>query len=119
MASKIQLRRDIRENWENVNPTLSQGELGLEMDTNNIKIGDGVTAWLDLGYYNYLDTGSYAVLVGGNDFIGDQTIDGTLFVTSSTINVISGVGDLQGYVQIDVRNNSNLNAASSDFVATK
>jgi len=51
MASKIQLRRDIRENWENVNPTLSQGELGLEMDTNNIKIGDGVTAWLDLGYW--------------------------------------------------------------------
>jgi hypothetical protein len=118
MASKIQLRRDEKINWENVNPTLSQGELGLEMDTNNIKIGDGVTAWLDLGYYNYLDTGSYAVLNGSNDFIGDQTIDGTLFVTSSTINVISGVGDLQGYVQIDVRNNSNLNAASSDFVAT-
>jgi len=118
MASKIQLRRDIKVNWESVNPTLSQGELGLEMDTNNIKIGDGVTAWLDLAYYNYLDTGSYAVLVGGNDFIGDQTIDGTLFVSSSTIDVISGVGNLQGYVQIGVKNNSNLNAASSDFVAT-
>ena len=118
MASKIQLRRDVRENWEFVNPILSQGELGLEMDTNNIKIGDGVTAWLDLGYYNYLDTGSFAALVGDNYFIGDNTIEGTLFVSGSTNQVISAVANKQGFVEIVVKNESSLNAASADVVAT-
>ena len=27
------------------NPTLAQGELGIELDTGRFKIGDGVTAW--------------------------------------------------------------------------
>ena len=43
MASKIQLRRDVKENWEFVNPVLSQGEPGLQIAENLIKIGDGVT----------------------------------------------------------------------------
>ena len=34
----------------NANPTLAQGELGIELDTGRIKIGDGVTAWNTLKY---------------------------------------------------------------------
>lgn len=52
MASKIQFRRDTAANWASVNPTLSEGELGLEKDTMKYKIGDGVTAWNSLSYYS-------------------------------------------------------------------
>jgi hypothetical protein len=50
MATKIQLRRDTSANWDTINPVLSQGEPGLEVDTGKIKYGDGVTAWLSLAY---------------------------------------------------------------------
>lgn len=50
MAQRIQFRRDTAANWTATNPILAQGELGLEIDTNFFKIGDGATAWNSLGY---------------------------------------------------------------------
>ncbi len=50
MANRIQLRRGGAQEWANANPTLAQGELGIELDTGRIKIGDGVTAWNTLRY---------------------------------------------------------------------
>lgn len=50
MATKIQLRRDSAANWASVNPTLAEGELGIELDTGTFKFGDGSTAWNDLPY---------------------------------------------------------------------
>ena len=52
MADKIQIRRDTAANWTSANPTLAQGELGLETDTSQLKAGTGTTAWTSLGYYN-------------------------------------------------------------------
>lgn len=51
MADIIQLRRDTAANWTSANPTLAQGEIGIETDTLKLKIGDGVTAWSSLAYY--------------------------------------------------------------------
>ncbi|MEJ0072553.1 MAG: hypothetical protein WDN27_00430 [Candidatus Saccharibacteria bacterium] len=50
MAAQIQFRRDTAANWTSNNPTLAQGEVGLETDTNSYKIGDGSTAWNSMGY---------------------------------------------------------------------
>lgn len=50
MATQIQFRRDTSANWTSANPTLAQGELGLETDTSKYKIGDGTTAWTSLAY---------------------------------------------------------------------
>lgn len=50
MALQIQLRRDTAANWTSSNPTLAQGELGIETDTNKFKIGNGSTAWNSLAY---------------------------------------------------------------------
>jgi hypothetical protein len=50
MAVQIQFRRDTAANWTSANPTLAQGELGLETDTARYKIGDGSTAWASLTY---------------------------------------------------------------------
>lgn len=48
--SRIQFRRDIKARWAEVNPVLMEGEVGLEVDTQNIKMGDGEHAWNDLEY---------------------------------------------------------------------
>lgn len=50
MANKIQLRRDTAVNWTTVNPVLSQGEPGVELDTNKWKIGNGTSTWSVLSY---------------------------------------------------------------------
>lgn len=55
MAVQIQLRNDVAANWTSVNPTLAQGEIGIERDTGLMKIGDGSTDWDNLAYSS-LDT---------------------------------------------------------------
>lgn len=50
MANTIKLRRDSAANWSSVNPTLAEGEVGVNLTTGQIKIGDGSTAWNSLNY---------------------------------------------------------------------
>lgn len=50
MPVQIQFRRDTAANWTSNNPTLALGELGLETDTSQIKVGTGSTAWNSLAY---------------------------------------------------------------------
>jgi len=50
MSTQIQFRRDTAANWTSNNPTLAEGEVGLETDTNAYKVGDGSTAWTSLSY---------------------------------------------------------------------
>jgi hypothetical protein len=47
---RIQFRRGTTAQWASENPILAIGELGLELDTAKIKIGDGSTAWASLDY---------------------------------------------------------------------
>lgn len=49
---KVLLRRDSAVNWIVANPILSAGEPGVNLDNNRVKIGDGVTSWIDLMYFN-------------------------------------------------------------------
>ena len=53
MTARIQIRRDTSADWSSTNPTLSEGELGYETNTDKFKIGDGVTAWNSLDYVIY------------------------------------------------------------------
>lgn len=51
--TKIRPRRTTTANWESKNPTLDEREMGFEICTDGsvkMKLGDGVTAWNDLGY---------------------------------------------------------------------
>ena len=50
LESRIQLRNDTVANWSAVNPVLLKGEIGIEIDTRKIKIGDGIVAWENLKY---------------------------------------------------------------------
>lgn len=51
ITATIQLRRDTAADWTTNDPTLLAGEVGLETDTNRLKIGDGATAWSSLDYF--------------------------------------------------------------------
>ena len=73
MAVQIQLRRDIASDWTSNNPTLAEGEMGVETDTNKYKIGDGTTAWASLSYSS-LPSGS--MTTAGGTFTGPVTFDG-------------------------------------------
>jgi hypothetical protein len=50
MAIQIQFRRGTASEWTSANPILAVGEMGLETDTDQFKIGDGTTAWTSLAY---------------------------------------------------------------------
>jgi hypothetical protein len=50
MAIQIQIRRGSASQWSSSNPTLSEGELGVELDTSKFKIGTGAAAWNSLPY---------------------------------------------------------------------
>jgi hypothetical protein len=50
MATRIQIRRDTEANWNSVNPVLAQGELGINLDNNKMKLGNGVDSWTELEY---------------------------------------------------------------------
>lgn len=57
LKSRLVIRHDTKENWLLANPTLLNGEMGIEIDGSkyNIKFGDGSTAWQDLPYAYNLD----------------------------------------------------------------
>jgi len=112
MANRIQIRRDSEDNWERINPTLSDGELGLNYDNNQIKIGDGTNTWTSL---------SYSSSSTGNVTFSDQVIVGTgdidgggsgLYLSpgaNSTANLqylrVRG-GDDSGHIHLDTGNNT-------------
>lgn len=76
MTYTIKLRRSLASDWTAVNPVLSEGEFGYELDTRNFKIGDGLSAWNVLEYVidendrmpdaSLLDDGEILITFGGN-----------------------------------------------------
>ena len=58
LLRRIQLRRDTVDNWSAINPVLAEGEIGYETTgSNRIKIGNGVTGWNSIPYFNVGPTG--------------------------------------------------------------
>ncbi len=55
---KIRARRDLAATWTSKNPVLGLGEIGFEIDTRKLKIGDGSSSWTVLDYVAY-DVGAH------------------------------------------------------------
>lgn len=79
MATQIQLRGDTSTNWATTNPTLADREFGYETNTGAAKIGDGITDWNDLDYFQ---TGGSGGPVQSDD-ITDATIIGKGLLTAA------------------------------------
>ncbi len=52
IKTTFQLRRGLSYDWADLNPILASGEPGFEIDTNKLKIGNGVYHYNDLEYIN-------------------------------------------------------------------
>lgn len=50
MAIQIKLRRGSSSEWSSLNPVLQNGEIVIETDTRQVKIGDGTTSYNSLSY---------------------------------------------------------------------
>ena len=50
-TARLRLRRDTASAWTAANPVLLLGEVGIETDTRNFKVGNGSSAWSALSYY--------------------------------------------------------------------
>ena len=99
MANRIQLRRGGAQEWANANPTLAQGELGIELDTGRFKIGDGVTAWNSLRYERPIEsTSNTANTLVQRDADGNfsaGTITSTLIGNASTASRLASTRQIQ------------------------
>ena len=99
MANRIQLRRGGAQEWANSNPTLAQGELGIELDTGRFKIGDGVTAWNSLRYERPVEsTSNTANTLVQRDADGNfaaGTITSTLIGNASTASRLASTRQFQ------------------------
>ena len=75
MSIHIMTRRDTAANWTANNPTLREGEEGLEMDTKQYKVGDGFTDWQNLPYWNSrpqiktVDTTTYTLTAADETYL--------------------------------------------------
>ena len=47
---QLQFRRGTSSQWSTANPVLASGEMGIETDTDQFKIGNGTLAWSSLSY---------------------------------------------------------------------
>ncbi len=103
--ARYQFRRDTSTNWTSNNPLLLEGEMGIELDTDQFKIGDGVLTWNDLPYGGLRgENGTIGVdglsayeIAVNNGFVGteSQWLD--------SLQGVSGVDGLSAY-QIAVNN---------------
>ena len=113
MASIIQIRRDTATNWTSANPTLAQGELGLETDTLKIKAGDGSTAWNSASYL--INTGGYAAYSDATaNFTGNLQKSGSPVVTAA----YTGDVDVTGELIVDSYNETYAAVTSSSNATT-
>lgn len=76
MAQRIQVRRGTAAQWASANPVLADGEPGLAVDTGELRVGDGVSAWLSLPIPNRASlNATYAPRTTGTEALL-MTLDG-------------------------------------------
>jgi len=83
MSVLIQFRRDTAANWALANPVLASGEMGIETDTDQFKIGNGATPWNSLPYGG-IAGGPGATGATGVGATGATGIQGPVGATGST-----------------------------------
>ena len=95
---RIVSRNDTSSNWENTNPILLTGEIGVENDTAKIKIGDGVATWTELPYASggasliVVENFGELPKVGQNDKLYKVSSTQTLYIWNTLANVYMPLG---------------------------
>jgi len=85
---KMAQRRDTAANWTSANPTLLAGEIGIESDTNKIKLGTGSTAWTSLSYTPWSQVSAYPLV--NADIAAAAAIAYSKLATLTSGNIVLG-----------------------------
>lgn len=73
---QFQFRRGTASEWSSANTVLASGEMGIETDTDQFKIGDGTTAWNILAYGGLTGAQGVQGAVGPQGAAGPQGVQG-------------------------------------------
>ena len=126
--TRIQLRNDLAATWNSKNPVLKKGEIGIEIDTRKMKVGDGTTAWKTLPYMGADANDILAVINENRDTCtqielnqGQTDADGLATITSpkkGDTAIVSKliVGDKKSYTAY-VYNGENWAACDGNYSA--
>jgi hypothetical protein len=124
---QFQFRRDTSTNWTNNNPVLLSGELGIETNTHQFKIGDGVTVWTSLAYGGMqgvtgtTGVGNPAVQVVANTnqaLTGLPTIDNVALTNSARLLLVAQSTNTQNGIWTTAASGSGAWVRPTDFSST-
>lgn len=140
--TQIQIRRGNAAAWTAANPILAQGELGMEIDTFKIKVGNGSATWTALSYFPVhweSVNGKPAVIAAGADkaaaraAIDAASLDsngrvpvsqlpaslmqyqGVWDASSNSPSLVDGTGDNGDVYRVTVAGSRNLGSGSIAF----
>ena len=133
---KMAQRRDTAANWTSANPTLLAGEIGIESDTNKIKLGTGSASWTSLAYRPWSQVSAYplvnadiaaaaaiaysklATLTSGNIVLGSSANVATSTAVTGDVTISNtGVTAIAAGVIVDADINASAAIAGSKIVA--
>lgn len=80
-------RKDTEQGWHTLNPILLSGEIGIEIDTRRVKVGDGIHNWIDLPYWTTYGTtyiGSESNVEHGGIYVLNNVISADLLYEEIT-----------------------------------
>jgi hypothetical protein len=78
--TRMQQRRGSAAQWTTANTTLASGEIGVEVDTNRFKVGDGLSAWSALAYFENQTDVAAAI---------QSAVDGILDLPPATLDTLN------------------------------
>lgn len=84
VKTTFKLRRGLAAKWQEVNPILAEGEPGWAMDTEVLKIGDGVRRWNDLKAISGIDINTSDIETAVNKYLEEHPIT---IETDATLSV--------------------------------
>ena len=128
IKTRIQLRNDLAATWNSKNPVLNKGEIGIEIDTRKMKVGDGTTVWNALSYMGADANDILSVINENRDTCtqieltqGQTDADGLATITSpkkGDTSIVSKliVGDKKSYTAY-VYNGENWAACDGNYSA--
>lgn len=94
--AKLRTRISTASEWTSVNPILELGEIGIESDTFNMKVGNGSSAWNSLGYYGMTPVGTILPYGGSTAPPGYAICDGSAISRTIYAALFAAIGTSWG-----------------------
>lgn len=79
----IRQRRDLASAWTSANPILHSGQLGFELDTRKLKIGNGTDTWNNLPYVGTPLDATYLVKDANGDLTAERVVGNSTSITAN------------------------------------